>query len=136
MDRPTMNAIRKAINNLDMNEIEENFSIKIKLGNARFSPIDGTATFKLEISPVVKGQVKTKEAIDFERYAKSEGLKSSDLGRTVFLYGEEYKLVGYKPRSYKYPFLAKRLKDGKLYKYDADTVRMALGASMENSFSN
>lgn len=127
MDRATLKAIRQAIEEVDLSEIEGQFDIDIRLGDAKFSPYDGTATFKLEISSVVDGEVKTQEAVDFERYATSEGLEPSDLGKTVLLHGEEHELIGYKPRSRKYPFLAKRKRDGKVYKYTATAVRMALG---------
>ncbi len=101
--------------------VAEKHGVKISFGNGKFSA--DNATLKLEIASIAaNGQVKTKEATDFERYASAFGLKPEDLG-TIFTYnGREFKLIGAKPRSTKFPLLAEWTKNGKVFKLPKDAV--------------
>lgn len=63
-----------------------------------------------------------KEAEDFRLYARQWGLEPGDLGAKFRMQGQEWELVGIKPGSTKWPFLIKRLKDGKLFKGAATSI--------------
>jgi|GEM_PF-716710 len=123
-DRSTCRLLR---NELDatLKSLADKYDISIKAGGARFS--SDNATFKLEIATKGSdGQVNSREKTDFEIYAGVFGFKSDDFGATFRLYGEDYTIIGLKPRSRKYPVLGKR-KDGKVYKLNATDVLMAMG---------
>lgn len=95
--------------------IAEKHGVQIKVGSGSFT--SDNATVKVEIAAIASdGTAKTKEATDFERYATSYGLKPEDLGKTFSYGGKEYTLVGAKPRSTKYPLLAKDNRSGKTFK--------------------
>ena len=107
-------------------DVAKKHNVQISFGNGSFT--SENATLKLEIATIgTDGEAKTKEAIDFERYASRYGLSPEDLG-TIFVYnGTEYKLIGAKPRSTKYPLLAKNVKSGKVYKVPATAIPSSMG---------
>ena len=59
---------------------------------------------------------------DFKLYAASFGLKAEQYG-TIIKHGREsYKLVGFSPRSTRFPILASRLSDGKTFKLPESAI--------------
>jgi hypothetical protein len=64
----------------------------------------------------------TKEATDFNRFAASFGI-TKKLGDTFFFRYETYEIVGLKPRSSKYPLLAKNISSGKTFKFPANVAK-------------
>jgi len=116
INRDFLKRIRPAIEK-DLMDLSKTHNINIKCGSASFG--DNHATFKLEISTIGEnGEVMTKEAEDFKVYCHRWGLKESDLGRTFNHFGDTYKITGAKPRSSKYPILAKKLTgNGGTYKF-------------------
>ena len=123
MERAKVKAIRERIQNvLDEAGFED---IDVKVGNASFG--SGYATFKLNVSSVTAdGNLVTKEAQDFKTYARLYDLKPEDLGRTFNQGRDVYEIVGAKPRSRKYPILAKNVDTGTVYKFSADMVALKL----------
>lgn len=104
--------------------VAKKHGVQIDVGGIRYNA--DHATMKVEIAAIASdGTAKTKEATDFERYADSYGLKASDLGREFNYLGDTFTLIGAKPRSTKYPLLAKR-SDGKVYKLPLNVVKYAL----------
>jgi len=73
------------------------YGIDIKSGSARFS--DNNVTFKVEISIVTNGQVKTKGAVDLERYYPQF------VGKKVAVNGKQGTVIEYHSRKHKYPFI-------------------------------
>ena len=109
--------------------LEEQFGISFGAPSARYG--ENNMTVKIDVATVADdGSVLTKEAEDFKRCASMFGLKPEMLGRT-FKRGEldEYEVTGLKPRSRKYPVLAKNLSNGKTYKFAAIIVRNYMGIS-------
>jgi hypothetical protein len=101
---------------------------EVSAGHASFS--GNNITFKLNISAKDEdGNVITKEAEDFRFCAYRYGLQPDDLGKTFKRAGETYEIVGCKPRAHKYPILAKSMRNGKVYKFPADTVKHGLSVS-------
>lgn len=69
----------------------------------------------------------SQEAVDFVRYAEMGliDLPAEALGRTFRNPdGVEYVLAGYVPSRPKYPYVAKRVADGKSYKFTDHVVRL------------
>lgn len=68
---------------------------------------DGNYTLKVEIATKSEtGEVNTREADDFRRYAGAYGLKPSDLFRKVTKSGGEVvQIIGLRPRAPKWPVI-------------------------------
>ena len=118
--------LRKLRDELDqyLVEVGDKYGVEITLGNATFTPV--RASFKLEIACVSDdGEVHTKEAEDFKRYARQYGLRPDHLGQQFTYSSNTYVLLGCKPRSTRFPIVARRLADGKTYKLPHDMVRFA-----------
>lgn len=72
------------------------------------------------------GEALTPAREDFERLAfMYDGLKPEDFGRVFYNRGQAFTICGLKPRSPKYPILAKN-EAGQTYKFPADLVVRAL----------
>jgi hypothetical protein len=126
IDRQTVRQLREAIDE-NLKEIADEMGVEIKAGSATFSR-EGHVTFKVECSLIGKnGEVQTKEAIDFKTYEGRHGLPLSLLGQTFSLGTTQYKLVGYKPRSKKFPIVAECVQTRKKYKIPLWQVQTAFG---------
>lgn len=123
-DKPTT---RKIVSRIEeyLQNLSGELDVHIKAENAKFSSTN--ITLKLDISVLdADGKAMTREVQDFKIYAPSHGLSPDDLyGQFTYL-GKRYELVGYKPNSYKYPFVVKCLSNGKEYKLPACVVETAL----------
>lgn len=112
--------LRKAMQ-AAVDEVAERFGVKINVGSATFQP--SNATFKLTVATETEdGEAMTKEAECFRMYAPLIGLKPDDLFRVFNFRGDSYKLVGYAPKSRKFPILARR-SDGRTFKFPEDSVK-------------
>ena len=123
-DRPSLKFLRGEIDTA-LKAVADKHDIVLKLGNISFS--GNNASMKVEASVKnASGEVITKEAEDFKRQAMFYGLEPSDLGKTVTMRGQKYTICGLKPKSTKYPILAKR-GDGAVVKVPLDMIKRALG---------
>lgn len=104
------------------------WGMQIKSGACRFS--DKAAQFKVEAAVIGEGgEACTKELNDLKVILRRMGI-SEEKGLAEIRMGfptKPYKLVGYRSKQFKYPFIAKDLTDGKLYKFSSNSVRLALG---------
>jgi hypothetical protein len=108
--------------------------IQIKRGRGTFS--GGNFTMKIEASVIGEGgRPETKEALCFQRYAASEGLSPNDLYTEFTIASGTYEIVGFKPRSRKYPILAVKVGDGRTFKFAAETIRTARTRGMSTAAS-
>lgn len=64
----------------------------------------------------------------FKAYASTFGLTADDFGKTFRFRKNLYRIVGCRPKSFKYPILGARVPDGKTFKFPADHVAKNLGA--------
>ena len=133
MDRGKAKEIRAFLNELfekAEKKAERELKVRFSIGSISFG--SDNASVKVSVSDVVVSgrgenkqvEVKTKEAMDFKRYAPMFDLEADDFGKTFNMRGKEYKIVGLKPRSKKYPVLAEA--DGKVYKVPVDMVNTYL----------
>ena len=97
--------------------------VNIYMGNGTYDP-PNAATFKVEVRSVNEdGTVYSEEAEAFKTMAHLYGLKSEWLGAKFMAAGIEYTISGLAKRSRKFPILAKRVKDGKTFKFTEDVVK-------------
>tara|TARA_B110001454_G_C12380533_1_gene292408 strand:- start:41 stop:463 length:423 start_codon:yes stop_codon:yes gene_type:complete len=100
---------------LALGDVENKYNVKITRGNASFGI--SNMSLKLNVSKVgVDGTVMTKEATDFNTYASMHNI-TSKLGDMISHLGEDYKVIGWKPRSSKYPVLMEKVSNGGRYKF-------------------
>lgn len=107
--------------------LEEEYGIRISDKGGSYS--DSNFTLKLECATLSEdGTVLTKEATDFKFYCHRYGLQESDLGRIFWDLNtsEQFKIIGCKPRSKKYPILVEKVSSGARYKFPANRVAQAL----------
>lgn len=131
MNRQKCQRIRERLNEVFAtvaDDLKKEFGIKVSVGGGRYSDSEvGQATFKLEVAEFgAGGSVETKEMAAFKREAQFYGLKAEDLGKSFVSRGEKFTICGLKPRSRKYPILAKNSRN-KTYKFNAGDVRRYLG---------
>jgi hypothetical protein len=119
LDRTAVRRINDDIQSA-LDTVAKRYGVQIKVGNSRFS--NTNCTTKIDISTVNEGgTVMTKEATDFNRFAASFGI-TKKLGDTFDFRYDTYEIVGLKPRSSKYPVLAKNLSNGKTFKFPANVI--------------
>ena len=78
--------------------------IKIEVGNCSYA--GGEATFKVKC--ILKG-AKTREQLDLEYYAELHDIDTTAIAK---LQGDDMKIIGYKSRARKKPWILQRLRDG------------------------
>lgn len=123
-DRDSVRNVRNVLQ-FALEDVAKKLGVKVNVGAANFT--SNNIVFKVEVAKVATGgQVLSRDAEDFKTYAPRWGLKATDLGRSFRYSGEVYTVTGAKPRSYKFPILAKRRSDGKTYKMPVDAVRFSL----------
>jgi len=104
-----------------LKQVAEKYGLEVKLGNTRFT--GDNFTTKVQVATVGEGGITmSKEATDFNRYKTILGI-NMELGQEFQRSGKTFTIVGLKPRSKKYPILAK-CSDGKTYKLPVDLVNM------------
>jgi len=96
-----------------------------ELGNCSYS--GGEATFKLKV--LIKGG-KSIEEQDLEQMARLDAL---DTDKTATIGGKPCKLVGYKAKARKLPWIIEKLTDGSRYAIDDYTAKKYFGIVAEVS---
>ncbi len=98
-----------------LKNVEKKYNVKITRGNATFGT--SNMTLKMNISMIGNdGTVLTKEASDFKTYASIHNV-TSKVGDIINHLGVDYKVIGWKPRSTKYPILMEKVSNGGRYKF-------------------
>lgn len=89
----------------------------------------------IQSTPVVEGSnginLNAPEVKAYQQYARwtwvtefgGYTLDPDAIGKTYTIRGEEFVLVGLAPKNRKYPFLFRKVADGKTYKFDDNAVR-------------
>ena len=112
-------SIREKAVALLQNELGQDYLVSCS--GARYGYV---GSIKLEITKANDdGKIMSKMEQDFRYHAKFEGLEADDFG-AVFttIDGDQYKIVGFKPRSPKYPIIARNIASGKNYKHSVSKV--------------
>ena len=82
--------------------------------------------------PLPDGSTLDPERLLFEALADEYGLSPDDFGREFSTGQEWFRVAGINPRRPKYPISAKRLVDGKGFKFTAANVAMLLKVAMKD----
>ena len=120
-DKPTVKAIRMAMDKA-LAQVEKEYGITIKTGNARFSGDE--VTFKVKANTMGEnGTVNTREANMWNLYADMNGLGHLSVGDTVNLQGKSFTIAGWNTRARKSPVNITDAQ-GRGYKCSVDMVKM------------
>ena len=92
-------------------EVSKKHGVTIKRGSGRFDPSAGTAELKMMIA--TNGENGEAETVEMK---KLKANYPEIANKEVKIGGRTFQIVGYKPSSYKFPFIGKDLNDEKMYK--------------------
>lgn len=124
LDKPTVTYIRKRLKTV-LKPLTEELGVVIDLGHCTFQT--SNCRFQLKVAVLdSNGKAITEEADSFRRSAKLFGFEPADLGKEFIFQGQPYAICGFKPKSRKYPVIA-RSGNGKDYKFACRTILEALG---------
>lgn len=84
------------------------------------------ARVRLEISVLRDGAFETEDRLEFRMFCHRWGLTPAHLDKTFISGGHTYQITGGSRQSKRYPIRAKRLPDGKEFKFAAETVKEGL----------
>jgi len=108
-------------------ELESKYNIKIGLGNISYSNTEFHG--KLSIinnTDSNKSISQIKEETEFLQYYQLLGFKKEDLGGLFTYNGQQYKLIGCRMSSRKYPIIVERTNDNKQFKLTVELVKSCL----------
>lgn len=124
-DKDNLKTVRQTINSA-LERAEEELGISLSIGNISYDRNGNGFTTKLEGAVVNEsGQAMDKQVRDFIQYARFQpDLEPEDLFKEFEHDGTIYKIVGWRPRSKKYPVICES--EGISYKFPADLVALRL----------
>jgi len=109
-----------------LEEAAKELGFSLETGNISF----GSNSFTMKINGAItqngESPTEVKYRQDLIRYSKITGVKEEHIGATITTSKGDAKLVGYSPKSTKYPFLVK-LPNGRLLKCMESQVKRELG---------
>ena len=124
LDKPTVKYIRERLK-AAVKSLAEELGVVIDIGNCTFKM--SNCRFQLKVAVLdTDGKAVTEESESFRSNAKLFGFEPGDLGKEFIFQGQSYTICGFKPKSRKYPLIA-RSDNGKDYKFACRTVLGALG---------
>jgi hypothetical protein len=124
LDKPTVKYLRERLRTI-VKPLAQELGVAIDLGNCSFAA--NNCRFQLKVALLdSSGEAITEDADCFRVNAKLFGFEPDDLGREFSFQGQPYTICGLKPKSCKYPVIA-RSDNGKNYKFPCRTVLSALG---------
>lgn len=128
LTRDGMKQIREEVESA-LKQISLKLGVSLSLGSGTFRENDGS--FRLKVLTTGDGNT-SPEAAKWKRYCGRYGFDVSDLGKTFKSQGYEFQITGIEPSRPKYPLSAKRLFDGRGFKFPADVV--LIGLKMDTPF--
>lgn len=123
-DRATLRALKDVIS-AALQPIEQEYGLKITFGSGNFSDTNYTAKLHVDLVNAGTGVVNTQERADWARYAPMYGLEATQLDRIFISRGMQFQVTGFKPNRPKFPVSAKRVADGRGYKFTVNQLRTA-----------
>ena len=121
-NKQNLQILREEIN-AALAQVEKKYGIKINAGNASYS--SNEVTYKLKANVVAStGKAITKEATQWDMYARMHQLGHLKVGDRISISGREFVIKGYNSRARKAPIQIEDL-TGRGYKTTLDTVQRA-----------
>ena len=124
MDREKIKMIRGEIEKA-LNEMGQKFGLTFSLGTITFTEDD----LKVQIRGIsTENGGKSAMELDWDRFkGRYPELARVEIGAQFRNDKGVYQIVGLKPRNRKYPVIAKRLSDGKQFKFSPYSVSVYMG---------
>ena len=121
MNRDIAKAIETRMITL-LSPMEKELGVKVTAKGGTIG--DTYVTLKFEVAEVKKdGVAETREAQDFKRMARYYGLSAKMLNLPFRNGSDTFQVIGLKPKSRKWPVLAKNVRTGKIYKFQTTQVK-------------
>jgi hypothetical protein len=124
-----INSIRAAID-AKLQEVSQEYGIALTIGGMRYnaSEITTRLTVKAIGSDTKDGESiqEASDRVEFARYAQSFGLKPEFFGQIATVNGKDFRIVGIKPRSRKFPILGQEVGGDKVFKLTASSIKSQL----------
>lgn len=125
-DGPTVKQTRILLEK-KLKELADELGVNISVGNASFARTGENVTYKIEMALLAaNGEPINQESVEFAKYAILLGLKPTDLNRKFIYLGEEYTVIGLRPRATKNNISVRRTKGMKMFVVPAGIVKKAL----------
>jgi len=125
IDRELCKRLREEIN-AALERVGDAHNAEVRCESGTFD--DNSVRFKLVVRlRNESGAVADDRAEDFKQYAALYGLAPEDLGREFMYARENHRIVGLRTKARKRPIVAERVRDGKRFIFDEDTIRLLLG---------
>jgi hypothetical protein len=108
--------------------IRQKHGVSISIGNISYSPEKATSRVTIvavgdpNLASDPRAAAAVKMQSDFKLYASSFGLKAEQYGAIIKHGRDSYKLVGFAPRSPRFPILATNLTNGKTFKLPESAI--------------
>ena len=132
MDRATAISVRDILER-ELPAILEPHGLSFKLGNAKYD--DDSVKFNGFVLSVAGGRSEMEKGLNRELEYRAEHplMVTLDADKVVNFRGDPHKLVGYKSRNRKYPFIVRNLTNEKNYKFTASSVERDFAADTEEA---
>lgn len=116
--------------------VKAEHGVEVKVGRATYDRGGSFANFKVEIAVVRDGNVETKEAVAFKKFASMDGFSPDDLGKEIRLNGQSFTIHGMNARATKKPILIKEIGSDRIYVATSSGVLRALGKPVPAHIAN
>lgn len=126
--RDRIKEIRVDVQNaLDMVARTYGGHIGFKVGGIRYD----SNSFRITVNGFDKNAGENVYEVEWGKYHALYGFAYDELGKTFSRDGDVYAIVGLKKANRKYPIIARKVSNGKEFKFTADTVRALLDLAAE-----
>jgi hypothetical protein len=118
-DKENLQAIRNDVNSA-LKAVEERYGVAFDIGRITYT----SATIRTKLSGTIVGavsgasnSVEAQLIIGLKSYGYIYGVSEKDAKKVFSANGNQYVFMGIKASSKKYPFVVKRVSDGKMFKF-------------------
>ena len=125
-DKASLERVRHEVRKA-LTEVNETLGITLKIGNIRFD----ANTFTTKLEGTVTGF--DQRSKDWADYCWKFDLEEDWLGQTIESGGEQYKIVGLRPRARKQQILVER--DGETYQMDSSVIRSKMATTIHEGLT-
>jgi len=114
----------RAIMKVALAEVENQFGVRVDVGNCSY--VDHDATFKVKLFVLDEVGDNKADKSDFMAHALFRGFDAEDFGRDFTSKGRQFKITGWNNRKWKFPVTVKEIVTGRPWHFPVDTVLRAL----------
>lgn len=118
MDKQGIELIRRELNTI-LGAYGAKKGIQFQLGSITYS----SNQFGVRLTGTSGATKEDADQVNWEKYCWTYGLTPEDFHKVVIFKGNHYRLVGFKPRSTRYPIIIERVGTSNRYKLSELTVK-------------